>query len=131
MFDLEKLQDKLSDNDIKLTKGLKTCLNVGINLLKTEQSILEFEKSWFDEHAIAKPNMANFLDIVALGTVADVVPLDQNNRILVHQGIRRIRAKRCTPGIQALLEVAKRSIHSMGASDLGFAIGPRLAGTST
>ena len=49
MFDLEKLQDKLSDNDVELTKGLKTCLNVGINLLKTEQSILEFEKSWFDE----------------------------------------------------------------------------------
>lgn len=87
---------------------------------------LLIEKSWFDEHAIPKPNMANFLDIVALGTVADVVPLDQNNRILVHQGIRRIRAKRCTPGIQALLEIAKRSIHSMGASDLGFAIGPRL-----
>jgi len=49
MFDLEKLQDKLSDNDVELTKGLKTCLNVGINLLKTEQSILEFEKHWFDE----------------------------------------------------------------------------------
>jgi hypothetical protein len=49
MFDLEKLRDKLSDNDIKLTKELKTCLNVGVNLLKTEQSILEFEKPWFDE----------------------------------------------------------------------------------
>jgi hypothetical protein len=49
MFDLEKLRDRLSDNDIKLTKELKTCLNVGVNLLKTEQSILEFEKPWFDE----------------------------------------------------------------------------------
>jgi len=63
---------------------------------------------------------------VALGTVADVVPLDHNNRILVAQGLRRIRAGRARPGIKALLEVAKRNPASIVASDLGFAIGPRL-----
>lgn len=74
----------------------------------------------------AEPNLGNLLDLVALGTVADVVPLDSNNRILVHQGLQRIRAGACRPGIQALIEVAKRQQSRMVASDLGFAIGPRL-----
>ncbi|WP_341503181.1 single-stranded-DNA-specific exonuclease RecJ [Gallaecimonas sp. GXIMD4217] len=72
------------------------------------------------------PNLAELLDIVALGTVADVVPLDANNRILVHQGLARIRAGRCRPGILALCEVAGRNPARMVASDLGFALGPRL-----
>ncbi len=59
------------------------------------------EIAWFESHAIADPNMAEYLDLVALGTVADVVPLDRNNRILVHQGLARIRAGRCRPGITA------------------------------
>ncbi len=73
-----------------------------------------------------EPNLAEFLDLVALGTVADVVPLDHNNRILVQQGLMRIRAGRCRPGISALLRVANRDQERVSASDIGFAIGPRL-----
>lgn len=69
---------------------------------------------------------SELLDLVALGTVADVVPFDVNNRILVAQGVRRIRAGRCVAGISALLEVARRSQSTLVASDLGFAVGPRL-----
>jgi len=69
---------------------------------------------------------AELLDLVALGTVADVVPLDRNNRILVAQGLRRIRAGRCVPGIRALLESAGRRLESITAADLGFAVAPRL-----
>jgi single-stranded-DNA-specific exonuclease len=71
-------------------------------------------------------NPADLLDLVALGTVADVVPLDVNNRILVAQGLRRIRAGRCAPGLRALLEVAGRKIDGIVAQDLAFQAGPRL-----
>ncbi|MDM8751425.1 single-stranded-DNA-specific exonuclease RecJ [Morganella morganii] len=81
---------------------------------------------WFAQQNIAEPNLAELLDLVALGTVADVVPLDQNNRILVHQGLNRIRAGRCCAGITALLEISKRQASALVASDLGFALGPRL-----
>jgi single-stranded-DNA-specific exonuclease len=81
---------------------------------------------WFVESGIAEPNMATFLDLVALGTVADVVPLDHNNRILVAQGLQRLRAGVARPGIMALLEVAGKAPHRLVASDLGFALGPRL-----
>lgn len=84
------------------------------------------ENHWFKNENIPEPNMAALLDLVALGTVADVVPLDKNNRILVYQGLLRIRAGQSRPGIQALLEVAKRSPNKLTASDLGFALGPRL-----
>jgi single-stranded-DNA-specific exonuclease len=70
--------------------------------------------------------VADLLDLVAVGTVADVVPLDHNNRVLVAQGLRRIRAGRCVPGILALLESAGRNIEQVSAADLGFAVGPRL-----
>ncbi len=73
-----------------------------------------------------EPRLAELLDLVALGTVADVVPLDHNNRILVHQGLARIRAGRGSPGVQALLEIAGRRRERLAASDLGFALGPRL-----
>lgn len=69
---------------------------------------------------------ADLLDLVALGTVADVVPLDHNNRVLVAQGLRRIRAGRCAPGIKALLESGGRTLERVTASDLGFVAGPRL-----
>jgi single-stranded-DNA-specific exonuclease len=69
---------------------------------------------------------ADLLDLVALGTVADVVPLDRNNRILVAQGMRRIRAARCVPGIRALLEAAGRTLDRVTTADLGFAVAPRL-----
>ena len=72
------------------------------------------------------PNLAALLDLVALGTVADVVPLDHNNRILVEQGLRRIRAGRASPGVAALLRVAGRNLGRTVAADLGYAAGPRL-----
>lgn len=82
--------------------------------------------NWFVEQGIAEPNLAELLDLVALGTVADVVALDGNNRILVHQGLQRIRAGKCRPGIQALIEVANRDPSRLVTSDLGFALGPRI-----
>ena len=72
------------------------------------------------------PSPAEWLDLVALGTVADIVPLDDNNRILVAQGLARIRAGRCTPGVQALLELGQRSLQRVVATDLGFIVGPRI-----
>ncbi|HEY0943042.1 MAG TPA: single-stranded-DNA-specific exonuclease RecJ [Steroidobacter sp.] len=72
------------------------------------------------------PPVADLLDLVALGTIADLVPLDRNNRILVHQGLRRIRAGRCIAGIRALLEAANCIAGNVVAADLGFQIGPRL-----
>ncbi|HIA0699483.1 TPA: single-stranded-DNA-specific exonuclease RecJ [Salmonella enterica subsp. enterica] len=84
------------------------------------------DKGWFDERNIAPPNLAELLDLVALGTVADVVPLDANNRILTWQGLSRIRAGKCRPGIKALLEISNRDPQQLAASDLGFALGPRL-----
>lgn len=83
------------------------------------------KQGWFGETR-AEPNLAELLDLVALGTVADVVPLDVNNRILVWQGLSRIRAGKCRPGIRALLEIANRDARQLVASDLGFALGPRL-----
>ncbi len=81
---------------------------------------------WFSGRGIAMPKLADYLDVVALGTVADVVPLDHNNRILVAQGIRRIRAGLASPGIYALLEVGGRNPSHLQSSDLGFVVGPRL-----
>ncbi|OAN14146.1 single-stranded-DNA-specific exonuclease RecJ [Photobacterium jeanii] len=84
------------------------------------------QDNWFATKGIAEPNLAELLDLVALGTVADVVALDGNNRILVHQGLQRIRAGKCRPGIQALIEVANRDASKLVTSDLGFALGPRI-----
>jgi single-stranded-DNA-specific exonuclease len=75
---------------------------------------------------VVMPPVTDFLDLVALGTVADLVPLDVNNRVLVSQGIRRIRAGRAVPGIRALLQIGNRAVPSVTAADLGFTIGPRL-----
>ena len=93
------------------------------------------EEGWFASAGIAEhpspfrgrePNLAQLLDLVALGTVADVVPLDHNNRILVSQGLARIRAGRCCEGVRALLDVAGRNPRQLVAADLGFAVAPRL-----
>lgn len=84
------------------------------------------EMGWFDEQSIPDPKMTDLLDLVALGTVADVVPLDHNNRVLVTQGLMRIRAGYCRPGIRAIAEIAGKSLANLRASDFGFAIGPRL-----
>ncbi|HFB63976.1 MAG TPA: single-stranded-DNA-specific exonuclease RecJ [Aeromonadales bacterium] len=84
------------------------------------------EKNWFEERNISMPNLGMWLDLVAVGTVADMVPLDENNRRLVAQGLKRIRAGQCRPGIKALLELAKKNLKRTSAMDIGFAIGPRL-----
>jgi single-stranded-DNA-specific exonuclease len=84
------------------------------------------QTGWFQRRSIGEPRLASLLDLVAFGTVADVVPLDHNNRILVEQGLRRIRAAVAVPGILALAKVAERDPRELVAADLGFALGPRL-----
>lgn len=84
------------------------------------------ETGWFEASNVAEPNLAEYLDLVALGTVADMVPLDRNNRILVAQGLARIRSGKSRPGIAALLEVAGRDPVHLGSRDLGFVVAPRL-----
>jgi single-stranded-DNA-specific exonuclease len=83
------------------------------------------DRDWFNQQR-PEPNMADLLDLVALGTVADVVPLDENNRILVEQGIRRIRAGKTGAGIKALFQAAGKDIKTCSSTDFGFFIGPRL-----
>ncbi|OHC29531.1 MAG: single-stranded-DNA-specific exonuclease RecJ [Pseudomonadales bacterium RIFCSPHIGHO2_02_FULL_60_43] len=83
------------------------------------------ETGWFSAQR-PEPNLGELLDLVALGSVADVVPLDANNRILVHQGLARIRAGRARPGLRAILEVAGRDHRRITSTDLGFILGPRL-----
>lgn len=73
-----------------------------------------------------EPDLSVLLDLVAVGTVADLVPLDFNNRVLVEAGLKRIRSGRACAGVVALVEASKRSVATLCASDLGFAIGPRL-----
>ncbi|MGR9086262.1 MAG: single-stranded-DNA-specific exonuclease RecJ [Gammaproteobacteria bacterium] len=81
---------------------------------------------WFERNHLEEPNLARLLDLVALGTVSDVVELDRVNRILVHQGLLRVRMGRGHPGVNALIEVAGRKPDSLIAADLGFALGPRI-----
>ena len=84
------------------------------------------ENGWFDGQGIAEPNLARLLDLVALGTVADVVPLDHTNRILVAQGLARINRGRCAEGVRALLRIAGRTEGRITPADLGFCVAPRL-----
>jgi single-stranded-DNA-specific exonuclease len=84
------------------------------------------QSGWFERSGRSEPNLADLLDLVALGTVADVVPLGHTNRLLVHQGVRRLRAGRCQPGLKALAEVGGRRLDVLRAVDLGFVLGPRL-----
>ncbi|HID49427.1 MAG TPA: single-stranded-DNA-specific exonuclease RecJ, partial [Chromatiales bacterium] len=84
------------------------------------------ELDWFGTTGRKEPKLAELLDLVALGIVADVVPLDYNNRILVAQGLARVRARQCRPGILALLEVAGRDHARLVASDFGFCVAPRI-----
>ncbi|MDP2140513.1 MAG: single-stranded-DNA-specific exonuclease RecJ [Gammaproteobacteria bacterium] len=105
----------------------KSLAGVGVvfYLMAALRSFLR-ERHWFAEQGLSEPNMAGFLDLVALGTVADVVALDRNNRILVNEGLKRIRQGRACVGILALLDLGKRRRETFVASDLGFAVGPRL-----
>ncbi len=107
--------------------GSKSLAGVGVMfyVLIALRSYLR-EQGWFRQQRLPEPNFAQLLDLVALGTVADVVPLDRNNRILVEQGLRRIRAGQCCPGMMALLNVAGCDYSRTVSSDLGFYIGPRV-----
>lgn len=105
----------------------KNLAGVGVAFyLMLELRGLMRQQGWFASRGIPEPNLASFLDIVALGTVADVVVLDKNNRILVEQGLKRIRSGLACPGIQAILQVSNRDYSQCQASDLGFSLGPRL-----
>ena len=107
--------------------GSKAMAGVGVAyyLLSWVRQALR-QRQHFISRGIDEPNMAQYLDLVALGTVADVVPLDHNNRILVHQGLLRIQRGMTRPGIAALARVGKRDLTTLSASDMGFALGPRL-----
>ncbi|EHW6598220.1 single-stranded-DNA-specific exonuclease RecJ [Salmonella enterica] len=126
--------DTLPDAEAIINPNLRDCefpskslagVGVAFYLMLALRTFLR-DKGWFDERNIAPPNLAELLDLVALGTVADVVPLDANNRILTWQGLSRIRAGKCRPGIKALLEISNCDPQQLAASDLGFALGPRL-----
>ncbi len=107
--------------------GSKALAGVGViyYVLSRVRALLA-EDGFFVRRGLPSPKLADWLDLVALGTVADVVPLDLNNRILVHQGLRRMRAGLARPGIRALAQVAGRNLRAVTAQDLGFAIAPRL-----
>ncbi|HCL4432479.1 TPA: single-stranded-DNA-specific exonuclease RecJ [Salmonella enterica] len=126
--------DTVPDAEAIINPNLRDCefpskslagVGVAFYLMLALRTFLR-DKGWFDERGIVPPNLAELLDLVALGTVADVVPLDANNRILTWQGLSRIRAGKCRPGIKALLEISNRDPQQLAASDLGFALGPRL-----
>lgn len=100
-------------------------VGVAFYLLLALRSSLR-DSGFFAAHNIPVPNLAELLDLVALGTVADVVPLDSNNRILVHQGLARIKKGVCRPGIKAIMQMANKDLYQAKSSDFGFVIGPRL-----
>ena len=100
-------------------------VGVAFYLMMAFRSYLR-SRDWFTQLGIPGPNLARWLDLVALGTVADLAQLDYNNRILVAQGLARIRAGQACAGIRAMLEVANRAADNVTAADLGFIIGPRL-----
>ncbi|PHM46367.1 ssDNA exonuclease RecJ [Xenorhabdus mauleonii] len=117
----------INPNLVDCTFPSKALAGVGVAFYLMSALRAELRKAaWFEQQGMPLPNLAELLDLVALGTVADVVPLDTNNRIFVYQGLNRIRAGRCCAGIRALLEVSKREATKLAASDLGFALGPRL-----
>ncbi|WP_347368481.1 single-stranded-DNA-specific exonuclease RecJ [Vibrio vulnificus] len=124
----------LPEVDAMVNPNLQTCAfpskalaGVGVAFYLMIALCVHMRKcGWFAEQGMAEPKLMELVDLVALGTVADVVPLDENNRILVHQGLQRIRAGKARPGIQALIEVAKRDARRLVAADFGFALGPRI-----
>jgi len=125
--ELPKADAIVNPNQVGCPFPSKSLAGVGVAfyLMLALRSYLR-DKNYFVEHQINEPNIAQLLDLVALGTVADVVSLDTNNRILVDQGLKRIRAGQTRPGIQALIEVAKKNQQRLVASDFGFALGPRI-----
>lgn len=125
---------QLPDVDAMVNPNLQSCAfpskalaGVGVAFYLMMALCVHMRKAgWFAQQGMAEPKLMELVDLVALGTVADVVPLDENNRILVHQGLQRIRAGKARPGIQALIEVAKRDARRLVAADFGFALGPRI-----
>ncbi|MCE0493369.1 single-stranded-DNA-specific exonuclease RecJ [Vibrio salinus] len=126
--------DLLPDADAMVNPNLDGChfpskalAGVGVAFYLMMALCVHMRNSgWFSEKKITEPKLMELVDLVALGTVADVVPLDKNNRILVHQGLQRIRSGFVRPGIQALIEVSKRDPRKIIAADFGFALGPRI-----
>ena len=107
--------------------GLGYLAGVGVVFLLMVALRAELRRSaWFESRSIEEPNLGNLLDLVALGTVADVVPLEHGNRLLVHQGLERLRSGGGQPGLRALAEVARRRVARLSEVDLGFVLGPRL-----
>lgn len=125
--ELPKADAIVNPNQVGCPFPSKSLAGVGVAfyLMLALRSYLR-DKNYFADYNINEPNIAQLLDLVALGTVADVVSLDANNRILVDQGLKRIRAGRTRPGIQALIEVANKNQQRLVASDFGFALGPRI-----
>lgn len=125
--DLPNADVIINPNQTHCTFASKSIAGVGVAfyLMSGLRSELR-QRNWFNQHQIPEPKLADLLDIVALGTVADVVNLDANNRRLVAAGLNRIRNGRCRPGISALFEIARRNPTNIVAADIGFAVGPRL-----
>ena len=84
------------------------------------------EKNWFEENNIEEPFLANYLDLVALGTICDVVPLDKVNRCLIYQGMQRIQNDKCRQGIKKLVDLTGLKIKLISSEDIGYRIGPYL-----
>lgn len=126
--------EALPNADAIVNPNLQTChfpskalAGVGVAFYLMMALCVHMRKhQWFTEQGMTEPKLMELIDLVALGTVADVVPLDENNRILVHQGLQRIRAGKARPGIQALIEVSKRDSRRLVAADFAFALGPRI-----
>ncbi len=124
----------LPDANAIINPNLKGCIFPSKNLAGVGVCFYLFsglkthleDSNYFEKHKISVPDLRELLDLVALGTVADVVRLDQNNRILVNEGLKIIRQKRCSKGILAILEMTKRPVESLQASDLGFSVAPRI-----
>ncbi|QDO82770.1 single-stranded-DNA-specific exonuclease RecJ [Shewanella psychropiezotolerans] len=117
----------VNPNQVDCSFASKSIAGVGVAFYLMSALRAELrQRNWYQDQGISEPNLGHLLDIVALGTVADVVALDGNNRILVEAGLQRVRAGRCRAGITALLEVAKRNPAKIVAADFGFAVGPRL-----
>ena len=105
----------------------KALAGVGVSfyLLSAVRKVLR-QKSWFEQKQLSEPLLADYLDLVALGTIADVVPFDKNNRVLVNEGIRRMRAGKIRPGIRALLAVSGTNFKKLVSRDIAFGVAPRL-----
>ena len=121
--DADAIVNPNNEGDIFPSKAMAG-VGVIFYLMTVVRSVLR-DKDWFSGRR-KEPNLAQFLDLVALGTVADLVPLDHNNRVLVRQGLERIKRGLARPGLMALLRLGKRDYRYAKAADLGFAVGPRL-----